>query len=109
MKPVLTAAQSAALDEAATDPVEVLMERAGLGVALEAVDMGIGYGSRVLVLAGDTKFAAVGKYGLGHAEAGKRPDRAVLVIAIGMPGAVAHCTSTSRAAVSRCFDRRSKE
>lgn len=28
------------------------MERAGLGVALEAIDMGIGYGSRVIVLAG---------------------------------------------------------
>ena len=32
--------------------VEVLMERAGLGVALAAVRMGIGYGSRVVVLAG---------------------------------------------------------
>ena len=52
MKPVLTAAQSAALDEASTEPVETLMERAGLGVALAAVEMGIGYGSRVIVLAG---------------------------------------------------------
>ncbi len=52
MKPVLTAAQSAALDEAATEPVEILMERAGLGVALAAVRMGIGYGSNVIVLAG---------------------------------------------------------
>ncbi len=52
MKPVLTAAQSAALDEASDEPVEVLMERAGLAVALAAVDMGIGYGSRIVVLAG---------------------------------------------------------
>ena len=52
MKPVLTAAQSAALDEESTESIEVLMERAGLGVALAAVDMGVGYGSRVVVLAG---------------------------------------------------------
>ncbi len=52
MKPVLTAAQAAALDEASTETVQVLMERAGLGVALAAVDMGIGYGSQVVVLAG---------------------------------------------------------
>ena len=32
--------------------METLMERAGLGVALAAVDLGVGYGSRVVVLAG---------------------------------------------------------
>lgn len=37
---------------AAEDPPEVLMERAGLGVALAAVEMGVGYGDRVTVLAG---------------------------------------------------------
>ena len=52
MNAVLTAAQSAALDEATNEPIEVLMDRAGLGVALAAVDMGIGYGSTVVVLAG---------------------------------------------------------
>lgn len=52
MRPVLTAAQSAALDEASTESIEVLMERAGLGVALAASDMGAAYGSTVIVLAG---------------------------------------------------------
>ena len=52
MKPVITPAESARLDGAATEPVEVLMERAGLGVALVAGRMGARYGSRVLALAG---------------------------------------------------------
>lgn len=52
MQPVITAAESGRLDMASTEPVEVLMDRAGLGVALAAVEMGVGYGSRVAVLAG---------------------------------------------------------
>ena len=40
------------MDAAAVDPPEVLMERAGLAVALAAVSMGATYGSRVSVLAG---------------------------------------------------------
>ncbi len=40
------------LDAAAADRIEALMERAGLWVALAAVEMGAGYGSRVAVLAG---------------------------------------------------------
>lgn len=52
MQPVLTPAESARLDATATDPGPVLMERAGLGVALAAVGMGARYGSRVIVLAG---------------------------------------------------------
>lgn len=52
MRPVITPAESARLDEASSEPVEVLMDRAGYGVALEAVRMGAGYGSRVIALAG---------------------------------------------------------
>lgn len=52
MKPVITPAESARLDSATEVPVAALMERAGLGVALEAVRMGATYGRRVLVLAG---------------------------------------------------------
>ena len=52
MKPVITPDESARLDAAATEPVEVLMERAGLGVALAAARMGARYGTRVLALAG---------------------------------------------------------
>lgn len=52
MRPVITPEESKRLDESAADPVGVLMERAGLAVALEAVAMGAGYGDRVVVLAG---------------------------------------------------------
>ena len=52
MQRVITPEESSRLDAASVEPVEVLMERAGLGVALAAVDLGIGYGSRVVVLAG---------------------------------------------------------
>ena len=49
---VITPEESAVLDAAAADRIDALMERAGLWVALAAVEMGIGYGSRVAVLAG---------------------------------------------------------
>jgi NAD(P)H-hydrate epimerase len=52
MQLVITPEESAVLDGAAADRIEALMERAGLWVALAAVDMGVGYGSRVAVLAG---------------------------------------------------------
>lgn len=52
MRPVITPEEAGRLDAASPDPVDVLMERAGLGVALVAVRMGAGYGSRVVVLAG---------------------------------------------------------
>jgi NAD(P)H-hydrate epimerase len=52
MKLVITPDESARLDAAAVDRVETLMERAGLGVALAAVEMGAAYGVRVIVLAG---------------------------------------------------------
>jgi hydroxyethylthiazole kinase-like uncharacterized protein yjeF len=52
LKPVLSPEGAAALDAAAKEPVETLMERAGLAVALAAVRMGARYGWRVIVLAG---------------------------------------------------------
>lgn len=52
MIPVVTSAEAARMDQRAADPVDVLMDRAGLAVSLEAVDMGVGYGSRVVVLCG---------------------------------------------------------
>jgi hydroxyethylthiazole kinase-like uncharacterized protein yjeF len=52
MQPVLTPAASARLDAASSEPGPVLMERAGLGVALAAVAMGARYGSKVTVLVG---------------------------------------------------------
>ncbi|MDX1689911.1 MAG: NAD(P)H-hydrate dehydratase [Acidimicrobiia bacterium] len=52
MRPVITPEESARLDEAASDPVETLMDRAGAGIARAAAQMGVGYGSRVIALAG---------------------------------------------------------
>jgi NAD(P)H-hydrate epimerase len=52
MEPLITPAETKRLDLAAGDPPEMLMSRAGLGVALAAVEMGVGYGHRVVVLAG---------------------------------------------------------
>jgi hydroxyethylthiazole kinase-like uncharacterized protein yjeF len=52
MEPLITPAESNRLDMASDDPPAMLMERAGLGVALTAVEMGIGYGDRVTVLTG---------------------------------------------------------
>ncbi|MCP5115783.1 MAG: bifunctional ADP-dependent NAD(P)H-hydrate dehydratase/NAD(P)H-hydrate epimerase, partial [bacterium] len=52
MRLVITPEESNRLDAASVEPVEILMERAGLGVALASVEMGVGYGSRVAILAG---------------------------------------------------------
>ncbi len=52
MRPVLTPDETARLDAAAADTVDVLMDRAGYAVATAAAGMGAGYGARVTVLAG---------------------------------------------------------
>jgi hydroxyethylthiazole kinase-like uncharacterized protein yjeF len=53
MIPVLTPEEMAAVDAAAPEPVEVLIERAGAAVAREALDLLEGaYGRRVVVVAG---------------------------------------------------------
>jgi hydroxyethylthiazole kinase-like uncharacterized protein yjeF len=52
MRPVITPAESSRLDGVAAVPEAVLLERAGLAVALAATRMGAGYGTRVVVLAG---------------------------------------------------------
>lgn len=52
MRPVLSVAEMRRVDAETDVDIDLLMDRAGLGVALAAVDMGIGYGSKVHVLAG---------------------------------------------------------
>jgi NAD(P)H-hydrate epimerase len=52
VKPIITPEESSRLDSTAVDSVDVLMERAGLGVALAAVREGARYGKRVILLAG---------------------------------------------------------
>ena len=52
MRPVLTAEQSRRQDDLASVEPRILLDRAGLAVALQAVALGAGYGRRVAVLAG---------------------------------------------------------
>ncbi len=69
MQPVLTVAEMNAVDAAAlaSTPLEVLVGRAGLAVALTALDlMGGAYGRRVLVVAGPGNNGADGRVAAGH-------------------------------------------
>jgi hydroxyethylthiazole kinase-like uncharacterized protein yjeF len=60
--PVVEPEEMAAIDAAATVPVDVLIARAGAAVAREALDlMGGGYGRRVVVLAGKGNNGADGR------------------------------------------------
>jgi hydroxyethylthiazole kinase-like uncharacterized protein yjeF len=88
VQPVITPEESARLD------VEVLMERAGLGVALAAAGLGAGYGSQVAVLAGKGNNG-----GDGYVAARYLALRgcAVTVYATGEPGTGA-CTQAARRA-----------
>jgi hydroxyethylthiazole kinase-like uncharacterized protein yjeF len=52
MIPVVTAGEASQMDQRARDPVDVLMDRAGLAIALRAVELGAGYGTRVTILCG---------------------------------------------------------
>ena len=62
MKPVLSVAEMAAVDEAAPEPVEELIERAGGVVARVALQMlGGSYGKRVVVVAGKGNNGADGR------------------------------------------------
>ena len=62
--PVVTPAEMKAIDEAAPEPVAVLIERAGAAVARVALDMlGGTYGRRVVVVAGKGNNGADGRAG----------------------------------------------
>ena len=62
MQPVVTPAEMKAIDEAATEPVEVLIDRAGAAVARAALEMlGGAYGRRVVVVAGKGNNGADGR------------------------------------------------
>lgn len=67
MLPIVTPDEMAAIDEAADEPVEVLIDRAARHVAREAVDlMGGVYGRRVTVLAGPGNNGADGRVAAAH-------------------------------------------
>ncbi|MGH9279138.1 MAG: NAD(P)H-hydrate epimerase, partial [Acidimicrobiales bacterium] len=62
MIPVVTPAEMKAIDEAAAEPVEVLIDRAGAAVARAALQLlGGGYGRRVVVVAGKGNNGADGR------------------------------------------------
>ncbi len=82
MQPVLRPETKAELDAAHWEPVEVLMERAGHAVALEAVRMGLGYGSRAVVVAGPGNNGGDGYVAARHLQ---RRGVAVRVVAITPP------------------------
>jgi NAD(P)H-hydrate epimerase len=99
MQLVITPEESGRLDAAAPDPVETLMERAGLGVALAATRLGVGYGSRVVVLAGRGNNGGDGYVAARHL-AGRGVS--VVVHALGEPkdphGAAGTAAARARAA-----------
>lgn len=70
MIPVVTVAEMNAVDQAAPDPVEVLIGRAGRAVALAALDLlGGAYGRRVVVVAGKGNNGADGRAAAAHLRA----------------------------------------
>lgn len=84
MIPVVTPEQMAAIDAAADDPVEVLIERAGSAVAREALALlGGSYGRHVLVVAGPGHNGADGR--VAARRLGERGVRCHVVEALDMP------------------------
>lgn len=82
MQPVVDPEEAARLDARATVPVEVLMDRAGYGVAREVTRMGIGSGDRVTVLAGPGNNGGDGYVAAYHLA---RRGVAVRVLALAQP------------------------
>ncbi len=69
MIPVVTPAEMAAIDAAAPEPVDVLVDRAARAVARTAIDMmGGTYGRRVVVVAGPGNNGADGRVAAAHLE-----------------------------------------
>jgi len=81
MVPVLTPEEMKAVDEAAPEPVDVLIERAGAAVARAALRMlGQAYGTRVVVVAGKGNNGADGRV------AARRLERAGVRVTVVDPG-----------------------
>ena len=96
MIPVLMTSEGQRLDREASDPVDVLMERAGWGVAQAAVDLGAGYGTRVSVLAGPGNNG-----GDGWVAAGVLARRGALVTVHQMAEPTTSASQTARSAALR--------
>lgn len=102
MIPVLTPSQMAAADEAASDPVDVLIERAGVAVAREALlFLGGTYGRRVVVLAGKGNNGADGR--AAAARLRRRGARVEIVDALDAPSHLPTCDLVIDAAYGTGF------
>ncbi|MFQ5554343.1 MAG: NAD(P)H-hydrate dehydratase [Acidimicrobiia bacterium] len=97
MQPVITPAESARLDAGAAELVPVLMERAGLGVAIAASEMGAGYGSRVMVLCGPGNNGGDGFVAARHL---RSRGCAVSIRTVGTPRAGSAAEGAGRAAAA---------
>lgn len=87
MIPIVTPAEMAAIDAAAPEPVEELVERAGWAVAREALDLlGGSYGRRVVIVAGKGNNGADGRVAARLLE--RRGVRCTVVDAADPPGPV---------------------
>ena len=85
MLPIVTPAEMKAIDAAAPEPVEVLVERAGAAVAREALRLlGGGYGRTVVVVAGKGNNGADGRAAARRLE--RRGVRAHVIDAAAAPG-----------------------
>jgi hydroxyethylthiazole kinase-like uncharacterized protein yjeF len=94
VRPIITPSEAARLDQNSTEPIDLLMEKAGRSVALAAVGMGAGYGTRVTVLAGPGNNG-----GDGYVAARLLRQRGVGVelLELGEPGTEPARTAMSRA------------
>lgn len=87
MIPVVTPEEMAAIDAAAPEPVEVLIDRAGAAVARAALDqLGGAYGRRVVVLAGKGNNGADGR--AAAARLRRRGARTIVIDALDAPRAL---------------------
>src|SRR5215211_3923082 len=102
MIPVVTPEEMAAVDAAAPEPVEELIERAGAAVAREALDLLDGaYGRRVVVVAGKGNNGNDGR--AAAARLRRRGVRVVLVDAADAPRRLPSCDLVVDAAYGTGF------
>jgi NAD(P)H-hydrate epimerase len=102
MIPVVTPEEMAAIDAAAPEPVEVLIERAGAQVALAAVRLlGGTYGRRVVVVAGKGNNGADGKAAAARLQ--RKGVRVVVIEAADAPATLPACDLVIDAAYGTGF------
>ena len=102
MIPVVTPAEMAAIDDAAPEPVDVLVDRAGRAVARAAIDMlGGTYGRVVVVIAGQGNNGADGRVAARRLE--RRGVKVHVIDAASVGSAVPRCDLVVDAAYGTGF------